>query len=57
MSERLLQQSTEVVAAGGMPVHELGRVTILEALAQETSMIAPDALGRCTMQGNVDFDD
>ncbi len=38
-------------------VAAVGKISILEALATPTEQIAPDALGRCTMQGKVDFDD
>lgn len=37
--------------------NELGRITVLEALAEETTAISADARGRTTMQGDVDFDD
>ncbi|MEO8105018.1 MAG: hypothetical protein ABI602_01645 [Candidatus Saccharibacteria bacterium] len=35
----------------------LGRVTVLEALAEETTAVSPDMSHRSTMQGKVDFED
>ena len=36
---------------------EMGRITVFEALAEETADISIDRMGRTTMQGQVDFDD
>lgn len=35
----------------------LGRVTVLEALAEATTTVSPDMSHRSTMQGKVDFED
>ncbi len=56
------QISSGLEAQSGTLVAEapdsLGRITVLEALAQDTQAISVDALGRCTPAGNgVDFDD
>lgn len=55
MSERQTNDNGELVN----PTYpeNLGRLTVLEALAEETKAYSPDALGRTTYQGSVDFDD
>lgn len=39
------------------PAKNIGSVTVFEALAEQTAMVSLDALGRTTMQMQVDFDD
>lgn len=60
MAEQLIEglEISNLSAVAETTSSSLGRVTILEALAEETSAISVDALGRCTPAGNgVDFDD
>ena len=38
-------------------ISKVGSLTVFEALAQETALVSLDALGRTTMQMQVDFDD
>jgi len=58
-----MNEKTPLVEAPGVfgdeaSAKQLGRITILEALAEETNLIAMDAMARSTPAGNnVDFDD
>ncbi len=55
MMGELRPETNEEIINGG--AENLGRITVLEALAEETIAVSPDALGRTTMQMQVDFDD
>lgn len=55
MSEQL---SISAEQEGGIEaIHGLGKVTVFEALAEETASVSMDGMGRTTMQAAVDFDD
>lgn len=36
---------------------EVGRITVLEALAQESTAVSPDMSRRSTLQGRTDYED
>lgn len=54
MAETLMSQGSELSPEA---TQQMGRVTILEALAQETETYSPDMSHRSTMQGSTDFED
>lgn len=60
MGERL-EYSQAVETAGVVDdvqlINGLGRMTILEALAEETMAVSPDMSRRSTRQGSADFED
>ena len=57
-----LYQGIQEVSGGDIPgiteqQHRIGKMTVLEALAQETDAISPNMSRRSTQQGSADFED
>ena len=58
MTEALLTAELTTVQVTGETAQNIGKVTILEALASANQPISLDSQGRCTPAGwNVDYDD
>lgn len=56
MSEQLTIPG-EQEGGGSEAIHGPGKLTVFEALAEETTAVSLDGMGRTTMQAAVDFDD